>query len=386
MSEYTNKMAQDGALDTVWKYIKKAPGAIWDFVVPENLFTTTGASKQHMEALRKAHEDRLREIDRKAEEDFKKERGIDLSALKGGENGETNWRELARGIGDGIDWGGVGGGIGGGIVGGVIGKNIADLLYPSRKKKDGENDDSVFDKVIRAAITMSLAGAGAYGGNKMFKKADGETDNSDGGGTKRIPTTIRNIPLAAVIATGDKLTRHMVEKKFKDTGGFVPGTRFQAKTLRHMNPAADDIIDRQAGQLHRDIMKPVKGSPKESVNYKAQLAKADREAAKFKVNERGQAIANIGNTAFKNDTRLARFITKHPFMGKVLGSKFTRGLMNFGWKYGGRGLAAAPIALGLIQDYNYDDTLDDYKEIEAQRKADSRQRLAWPSELRDANR
>ena len=375
MSEYTNKMAQDGALDTVWKYIKKAPGAIWDFVVPENLFTTTGASKQHMEALRKAHKDRLREIDRKAEEDFKKERGIDLSALKGGENGETNWRELARGIGDGIDWGGVGGGIGGGIVGGVIGKNIADLLYPSRKKKDGENDDSVFDKVIRAAITMSLAGAGAYGGNKLLKKADGETGNSDGGGTKRIPATLRNVPLSLFLAGTDAAARKWV---FKGN----PGTVVQERILEHINPQADLLISRQGRKIFNDYAPGGKHKPGGPSYTNAQARKADRLATKFEKGERGTAIANIGNSAFRNDTMLGRFITKHPRFGKFLGSKWTRRVGD----YNGRVLSAAPLVWGLIQDHNYDDTLDDYKEIEAQREADSRQRLAWPSELRDANR
>lgn len=375
MSEYTNKMAEDGALDTVWKYIKKAPGAVWDFIVPENLFTTTGASKQHMEAKRKEHKENMREADQRAVENFKKERGVDLSALKGGENGETNWGDVARGIGDGIDWGGVGGGIGGGIVGGVVGKNIADLLYPSRKKKNGENDDSFFDKAIRAAITMSLAGAGAYGGNKLFKKAEGESDSAEPGDDGRIPATIRNIPLAATMAAGDKAARKFI---FKGD----PGTVAQERMIVSMNPAADKLIDDQAGKIYQSTMASAKGADKTSKYYKDQQAKATRAAENFKLNQRGEAIANIGNSAFRNDTKLGRFITKHPWMGRFLGSKWARRAAN----YGGRAFAAAPIAWGMIQDHNYDSTLDEWKEEEARREAETKQRLAWPSEFRDANR
>lgn len=375
MSEYNTKMAEDGAMDTVWKYIKKAPGAAWRFIVPENLFTTTGASKQYMEAKRKEHEDRLREIDRRVEESFKKERGVDLSALKGDGKGETDWGDVARGIGDGIDWGGVGGGIGGGIVGGVIGKNIADLLYPSRKKKDGGNDDSFFDKAIRAAITMSLAGAGAYGGNKLFKKAEGESDSAESGDDGRIPATIRNISLAATIAAGDKAARKFV---FKGN----PGTVVQERMLANMNPAADKLIDDQAGKIYQRTMASAKGADKTSKYYKDQQAKATRAAENFKLNQRGEAIANIGNSDYRNNTRLGRFITKHPWVGRFLGSKWTRRAAN----YGGRAFAAAPLVWGLIQDYNHDSTFDDWKEIEAQREPETRRRLAWPSEFRDANR
>ena len=74
-----------------------------------------------------------------------------------------------------FDWQGIGGGVGGGAAGMIAGKYLADLLYP--KSEDPEKD-SAMDKAIRAAIMLSLSGAGAYGGYKWLKKAsdDGDED------------------------------------------------------------------------------------------------------------------------------------------------------------------------------------------------------------------
>jgi hypothetical protein len=108
--------------------------------------------------------------------DASKDGGKPNSSRRGGRPNSGSRGGKGGNAGDGsFDWQGIGGGVGGGAAGMIAGKYLADLLYP--KSEDPEKD-SAMDKAIRAAIMLSLSGAGAYGGYKWLKKAsDGDDED-----------------------------------------------------------------------------------------------------------------------------------------------------------------------------------------------------------------